>query len=714
MRRILWSLALVGLLLLLPACSDNDNPNIDREGFNANFNPSEAIVPFPTNLLFSGTSDGTLNIPPSDPEKPDDISDPKVTMSKQDGFSTVAPISTTFNNAIDPMTFAPDNVLLFEVATSPEGAVLGVTRQLAYGMEYVATLSSVDATGQTLVILPLAPLSPSSSYLVGLTNSIKNTKGLSASADFVYVLTKSPDPLVDAEGNNLIPALTTFEVDEQTGEPIIDPETGLPVVDVEATNAKAQALEGLRQLVQTQEAALTGEGVVAEDIILSWTFNTQSVGDVLGVVNSIATGTSVINPAPIGTTADLLPPGASPGLANVYVGSLDVPYYLTAATGPQDPTPLGTWWLAANPAGAGDTERNLTRYNPLPAATSTETIPLLLSVPAAGTAPWPVVIFQHGITTDRSVMLAAADSLAAAGFAVVAIDMPLHGLDPSSPLYSGFERTFDLDFVNNTTGAPLDFAGGEMPDGADPSGTHYINLASLLTTRDNLRQSVADLFALTEALATMDYTGDGAADFDTDRIYFSGHSLGGMVGSVFLALEPDVRDAVIAMSGGGIAKLLDGSISFGPRIEAGLAAKGVVKGTPDYESFMGAFQTLIDSGDPVNYAVVTATGRGVLMFEVLGDTVVPNNVLADAPAGTVPSPLAGTDPLVFFLGLQTVSETTMGSDLKALMRFVEGDHGSILDPSASLLTTQVMQNAMATFLATDGGVVDVLDDTVLE
>ena len=49
------------------------------------------------------------------------------------------------------------------------------------------------------------------------------------------------------------------------------------------------------------------------------------------------------------------------------------------------------------------------------------------------------------------------------------------------------ERTFDVDLINNATGA----AGA---DGVvDATGTHFINLQSLLTSRDNLRQAETDL-----------------------------------------------------------------------------------------------------------------------------------------------------------------------------------------------------------------------------
>ena len=94
--------------------------------------------------------------------------------------------------------------------------------------------------------------------------------------------------------------------------------------------------------------------------------------------------------------------------------------------------------------------------------------------PAGG---WPAVIFQHGITRNRTDLFALADALSFVGFAAIAIDMPLHGVtDKTNPFYAkGLERTFDLDLVNNATGA-------SGADGViDPSGSYFINLQSLLT-----------------------------------------------------------------------------------------------------------------------------------------------------------------------------------------------------------------------------------------
>ena len=99
-----------------------------------------------------------------------------------------------------------------------------------------------------------------------------------------------------------------------------------------------------------------------------------------------------------------------------------------------------------------------------------------LEEPASG---WPVVIFQHGITSDKSSAAAIAGTLAVAGYATVAIDHPLHG-----------ERGFDVN------------GDGELDITATgpANATTYMNLSSLLTTRDNLRQSITDLVSLRVSL----------------------------------------------------------------------------------------------------------------------------------------------------------------------------------------------------------------------
>src|SRR3546814_3514032 len=57
--------------------------------------------------------------------------------------------------------------------------------------------------------------------------------------------------------------------------------------------------------------------------------------------------------------------------------------------------------------------------------------------------------------------------------------------------------------------------------------------------------------------------------FDGANIRYVGHSLGAITMAAFLGVDTDTGAAVLAMPGGGIARLLDGSAAFGPRIAAG-------------------------------------------------------------------------------------------------------------------------------------------------
>jgi pimeloyl-ACP methyl ester carboxylesterase len=437
--------------------------------------------------------------------------------------------------------------------------------------------------------------------------------------------------------------------------------------------------------------------------------------------------------APTGLNLSQINP-ALPPVADVYIGMIDLPYYLTAPSAAAPTAPLNTFWRAApgayvppfNGLGLNPTSTFVTFANPLPVATSTQKVPVLLTIPNANSqrpkpaAGWPVVIYQHGITRDRSDAFAVAGTLAAQGFAVIAIDAPLHGItNAASPLNianSPFaaagarERTFNVDYVNNTTGA----AG---PDGVvDASGTHFINLSSLLTSRDNIRQAAADLLVLAKAIPSIRYSQSGT-DFDGARISFVGQSLGGIIGTVFMAVQPDVRTALLNVPGGGIARMLEASPTFGPRIRAGLAASaGLQPGTPDYDSFFGAAQTAIDSADPVNFALAANNtllpSKRLLLQEVVGGgSVLPDQVIPNSVPG---APLSGTEPLIRTLGLASITQTTQSATgIRGAVRFIVGDHGSLLSPAASAAATAEMQGEMASLIVSGGTAVQISNPSVI-
>ena len=289
-----------------------------------------------------------------------------------------------------------------------------------------------------------------------------------------------------------------------------------------------------------------------------------------------------------------------------------------------------------------------------------------------------------------------------------AIDIPLHGVtnDPADP-FVGFyqgpaERTLNIDLVNNATGA----SGADGID--DPSGSYIINLSSLLTSRDNLRQAAIDIVQLVTSLPNLDVDGDTIADIDGTRIHFSSLSLGGIIGTVANAMPIPTASAYLSAPGGGVAQLLRDSVALSGRINAGLAAASPLlqPGTTFYEQFFRDAQTAVDAGDPLNYIEAAVKARPVVMNEVIGDMVVPNSAtqrLVNAAAFTKTN-TAGPNPVAAGAG--------------KWVHFNAGSHGSLLSPTAapnpSLAATTEMQTHAVTFVASGGAAFVIANPAILE
>lgn len=710
MTRVLLALPL--LAAGLAGCSDQSRVADARVPGVALFSPSTGVLPTPSDLLYSGSLDATLNPPVSDPL---DFTDPLVAVSALDGWSPGAPSRVAFSRPIDSNTLAVgDTVRLFQVTTNVTptapvgGAVTGVVGEV---LGFEVGLAPEDATGQTLEIRPTAPLQPATSYMLVITTGLRDTEGFAMSADSEFVLGSASNPWPD--DSPLAPLQTLI----------------VPMLDAAAS-----------------------QGLERDQVVLANVFTTQGISDVTTTLATISAGfeqmvidglcaqlpnpcdstvpdvrsTPVLGGAytSLGTTDVLI--GGGPGLANVFQGEVTLPYYLTASlnasmTGTtNDAAPLTEFWRSRYDFIPGDTENNVTRFNPLPAITGQETVPLLISIPM-GTAPgtgWPVVVFQHGIGGDRSQMLLIADQFAADGLACVAIDLPLHGItDTTSPLFTSFqdgtlrERTFGIDLLDNATGA----AG---PDGtADASGDHFINLTNLLVTRDNLRQGHADLLNLLTQLPNVDADGDLTLDFDPARVHFVGHSLGAIVGMGALTGSSAMLSKTFAMPGGGLPKMLVASPQIGPRILAGLAAAGVVEGTPEFEQFLFAAQTVTDAGDPIHYAGAYAgADQRVHLIEIVGDPDAPTPVLPDQviPPTVDGAPLSGTEPLITAMGLPPISVTTTdAAGTRGAVRFLDGDHGSILDPTIAAAFAEI-QSQVSRFAQSQGTEILVTNDLIVQ
>ena len=305
------------------------------------------------------------------------------------------------------------------------------------------------------------------------------------------------------------------------------------------------------------------------------------------------------------------------------------------------------------------------------------------------------------------------------------MDFPFHGISPdATPQYAALwventpfapvanERTFDMDYRDNTTGEiVLDDDGNIIGDGLiDPSGINAIpaSLANMLVGRDVLRQGVADLSVLALSIASMDFDGDNAPDTNGSNIAYVGQSWGAMHGVDFAAIEPLVTRSFLSVPGGSISRFLEASDFIGPQIRAGLAAQGVYPGTADYEKFFLFWQTVWDSADPINWAAEAAMNTPILLHEVINDDVIPNFVPT--------SPLAGTEPLIKVMGLTAYSSTQQSVDgLRAAGRFVPpANHSSLLSPAVgSPAAFFEMQKQGVTFIGSFGGAVVVTDESTM-
>ncbi|NVK22373.1 MAG: hypothetical protein HWD86_07625 [Kangiellaceae bacterium] len=673
------------------------------------FAPGNGEIPIPNDLLFNGTQDLTLNIPTADPT---DMSNPQNAISALDGWSTHAPFSIGFRGAIDPASVLPgQTVRLFKVSVNrpeaiagtgiaaPTGPVTGIESELAPGTQFVAVPTSATTVG----VVPTAPFEAQGSYMVIVTNGMTDASGQELVPDTQFGIAKRTDP---------IPAGTT-----------------------------TSALEPVRQLVNAMLVAAEGAGIARDDVVLAYQFTVQSVADALVAAKGFYIDFPFSQGAAPATSFSSLMTDTTPftgiGAANLYKGQVTIPYLLGVAS-QTNPAPVltGNWVTAAmlpdgqgglmpNPLGGGG---NLTYAIPLPEKQGNETVPLLVSLPKNPVCPkpYPVMIFQHGITSNRTAMLGIADTMANACTAVVSMDLPLHGIASDNAVHQGLqlasggllgifagytegslrERTFGVDLQNNTTGVV------PSPDGVvDASGAHTINLGNLLVSRDNLRQGTLDLLALEKAIPFMDVDGDTVPDFDSSKVSFMGHSLGGIVGSNFTALSDFAKQSVLATTSGSIAQMLNGSASFGPRIRAGVAgAAGLDPNSAEFlqgvlPQFLFAAQTVVDAGDPINYAAIAqAKAIPTLAIQVKNDAVVPN-VVANAP-------LAGNTPHAAAYGLATVTQTTATD--RAFLKFVAGDHASPLSPAADAATTVGMQTAIANFIASGGTQVVVTDPALVE
>jgi pimeloyl-ACP methyl ester carboxylesterase len=735
-------------------------------GTHPRFDPVISDLPFNTDFIFAkaAATDGTADVGTAT----DSV---RAALNILDGFSTSAYFDVMIEGSVNPASVTPKTVFLIELNTGGKDAlnpanIVGIVGVASYD----TTVVSLDGgTNNVVRIRPTAPLKSKTKYLVFLTNSITDAKGQPLTRSWTYnALRDATYPTLDS----LLPvrgailgweklaggflAAVTATTTTVAAEKLVLTYTFTTTDSQAPLVAMASPRAAIAKILIDAAAPTTPEAAMAAAAAAVGKVTQLETGGVLATPKKRELNISPLTGADFTALTGGLLAGA---VGKLYTGYIKLPYYQTAPGS----LPFGAF-LARNwspdsalaallgktlPADVNGTF-NVTYRFPFAAKTADELVPLQVTLPESKFVPgyagsancgqiyaangYPVVIYVHGITSDRSSVIGLGHTLASKCIATAAIDLPLHGI-PANSVYKNslnvekgqlipfaaiyganapHERHFNVAGPGGVP-TPMNF---DVPTATDGSGAQYINLGFLANTRDNGREAVMDLLNLNASLKGINenfLTGLGVK-FDLGKVYVVGVSLGGIISTNFVAVNQatianetklglpinlnPIRGLVTASAGTQVSQIIIRSPTFGPTIKAGLAANGVKDGTSNFEKFVYAAQSILDSSDSVNFSALLATlGVPVLVQQVKNDPVIPNS----DPA----APLMGTEAFAKLLGATglSVGETQLGL---GFVKMNAGGHTSLLRPAdtstGQLLVTGELQSQVVTFILGTGKV----------
>jgi hypothetical protein len=166
---------------------------------------------------------------------------------------------------------------------------------------------------------------------------------------------------------------------------------------------------------------------------------------------------------------------------------------------------------------------------------------------------WPVAIYAHGNNDIKDDSYLIAETLAEHRIATIAINAVGHGFGPLGTLTVSQTDRSEVTFSAGGRGRDQDGDGDiKANEGVDATSPRTIIYRS-----DGIRQTAADLMQLVRVIEggmnVLSPDGGSVSHLDPSRIYYIGQSLGGNYGTVFLAVEPDVRAGVLSATGNPLA-----------------------------------------------------------------------------------------------------------------------------------------------------------------
>ena len=272
MKRLLLSVVITSTLGLTACGGKSSNEHKDDAVASVPqatlaFDPTSEtpVLPLPSDLLFNGTTDGTLVVPGEDSGN---YSDPQIALGALDGWSTTEPITIpvrfpdqdSLQNPVTDLGILPESVeqegvaRVFEVQKSgplsfdsnciTQSAadalkVCRIEKELKYGEDF-----TTQVQGNNIAIVPLKPLKENQAYLYVTTDKIQDTYNRPIAGSSTFNILRSDDQL------------------------------------------QTEAQQALQAAVHNYDKVLDDAGVNIKSITYAGMFTTQSINNVLEVTKA--------------------------------------------------------------------------------------------------------------------------------------------------------------------------------------------------------------------------------------------------------------------------------------------------------------------------------------------------------------------------------------------------------------------------------------------
>jgi len=580
-------------------------------------------VPLPFDLLVNAKTQ-KVELTPSDADTALE-KEAKAQLSELPGFGVSMNFVFELTVAVDPATATPENVKVYKLGeATPREIAVAEVRVLPHTGAMSCVASGAPADCVHVLVKPAdkeLPLAPGASYAVVVRRGLRARGGGAVRPMPIGHFLRSPYPLFE-NGESRVSALTAENAEKlERVRAKVDPlltQIGRDDVVSAWSFTTLDAAPGLKATFERPET-----------IGLSPTPSIQKHFAINFLPSSEIAPFDTLLPDPlIGDIVSLVYGPRIRGVKDVYEGTIDSPYFLDRIT--------------KKDREDGSYEVDKVRFT------------LTLPEKPKGGGKIPVVIFGHGLVTDRRFVLTIAGALAKRGFAAVAIDFPFHGeravcIERSLVAIPNFfpaalrklSPALKDDLLQmapcpggsscvqgkclTPTGEDKGLARFPVMDLPVAGGAALLDVEDIPHINERFKQALVDLGSLRRSLKSGAWSTqlDGAV-LDTDRLYYTGQSLGGIIGAIFVSLHPDVDRAVLNVPGSDMVDLFVDSTMFGPQMEAYFKREQLEEGSYKKERLLNVARWLVDSVDPHSVGHLMA-GRSVGMQMDKGDFIIPNH-----------------------------------------------------------------------------------------